>query len=137
MKRREANALQPTPPSTSDKMIYVAGRFGRRESVVSEDAIRRFWLKVHKTDGCWFWIGARTRNGYGQFAVSHNFNVGTHRFAWLISAGSLPLAPLEVLHRCDVPACVRPDHLWLGTQSDNLSDAALKGRLPRSIEACA
>lgn len=54
---------------------------------------------------------------------------GAHRISWKLHGGTIPNGML-VCHRCDVPACVRPDHLFVGTQSDNLRDAFRKGRLP-------
>lgn len=81
-----------------------------------------FWAKVDKTPTCWLWTGSKTR-GYGQFAKGY-----AHRFAWTLAHGAIP-AGLQVCHRCDVPACVRVDHLFLGTAGDNIRDAASKDRL--------
>ena len=76
--------------------------------------------------GCWLWIGNGDR--YGQFWVGQN--VGAHRAAWLIYRG--PLEPHQfVLHRCDVPLCVNPTHLFIGTQLANRQDAVAKGRQAR------
>src|SRR5262249_34545304 len=105
-----------------------------KESVgISRQVIESFASKVKTEAECWLWTGSITRVGYGQFAIKHGRNVSAHRFAWFLKHGSAPRRPLGVLHRCDVRACVNPDHLWLGTQSDNLSDAALKGRLRRAV----
>jgi hypothetical protein len=92
----------------------------------------RFWRMVRKTDGCWLWAGATFFHGYG--AISGGRKVGplrAHRVSWEIHFGPIP-SGLRVLHHCDTPACVRPDHLFLGTQQDNLSDMAAKHRGRRS-----
>ena len=86
---------------------------------------KRFWEKVEKHRKCWLWTGAIGHH-YGQIQ-----NNGTlcpaHRVSWILKYGEIPKG-LQVLHRCDVPLCVRPSHLFLGTQSDNIRDAMKKGR---------
>jgi hypothetical protein len=97
----------------------------------SAGIVARFWGKVQKTPGCWFWRASTVR-GYGQFTQrspgSATTHVPAHRLAWTLTYGPIP-DNLSVLHRCDTPLCVRPDHLFLGTQADNLHDARAKGRL--------
>lgn len=87
----------------------------------------RFWSKVNKTDGCWLWIGATDRR-YGSFSWSGRRLAKAHRISWELAHGPIPDG-MCVLHRCDVPLCVRPAHLFLGTQKDNLRDAFRKGRM--------
>jgi HNH endonuclease len=87
----------------------------------------RFWEKVEKTDSCWLWKGARKPLGYGTFMVKKGRFAIAHRMSWQFAFGDIP-SGLHVLHRCDVPACVRPDHLFLGTQADNMADCIEKGR---------
>lgn len=91
---------------------------------------QRFWLKVAKSDGCWLWTASLDISGYG---LIRRGSRGTktekaHRVSWELTNGPIP-AGLLVLHRCDVRACVRPDHLFLGTNQDNTQDANDKGRL--------
>ncbi len=96
---------------------------------------KRFWAKVQKGNGCWLFMGSRYKEpfDYGRFKVVDH-NECAHRFAWKLVNGPIP-AGMKVLHRCDNPPCVRPDHLFLGTQADNMRDAASKGRLRTSIPA--
>lgn len=89
----------------------------------------RFWAKVEKGEGCWEWQGARHPHGYGQVRIA-GICVFAHRYSWQLANGPIP-GGLNVCHHCDNPKCVRPDHLFLGTQRDNLQDMAGKGRASR------
>ena len=94
-----------------------------------DELFERFYAKFvpEPNSGCWLWIGTGTRNGYGQFWFDGQFQLA-HRAARQIFVGPIP-ADLCVLHRCDVKGCVNPDHLFLGTQRDNMLDSSRKGRL--------
>ena len=85
----------------------------------------RFWAKVEKTDGCWLWTASTINSGYGAVGFMGH-RTTAHRMSWFLAHGSWP--DLCVLHRCDVKLCVRPDHLFLGTQADNVRDMDEKGR---------
>lgn len=85
-----------------------------------------FWSKVKKTAGCWLWTASTVGFGYGQFRINMRM-VQAHRFSWELTNGAIPDG-LCVLHRCDEPRCVRPDHLFLGTPADNNADRDAKGR---------
>ena len=101
-----------------------ANKFRTRSRSLEE----RFWEKVKKTEHCWLWIGATTVFGYGHICVDGLRLKGlTHRISWEWSHGPIP-SGMSVLHHCDVPACVNPAHLFLGTQGDNLRDCIQKGR---------
>jgi hypothetical protein len=91
----------------------------------------RLWSHVEKMDECWLWTGARTTNGYGRITVGGKGHQA-HRVAWMLASGAIPDG-LYVCHRCDVKLCVRPAHLFLGTQHDNMQDAKAKGRLNTSL----
>lgn len=84
----------------------------------------RFWPKVEKTNDCWIWIASGGR--YGHFKYNGRIEMA-HRVSWLLEYGEIPDG-LDVLHRCDRPRCVRPDHLFLGTHADNMRDMRAKGR---------
>lgn len=88
--------------------------------------------KVDKT-GCWIWQRAMMRNGYGQKLYRGKFD-GAHRVSWLIHRGEIPRG-IFVLHRCDVKKCVNPDHLFIGTQKDNILDMTMKGRTTSPLTA--
>lgn len=97
---------------------------------VPTDIETRFWNKVEKTLDCWIWIGSLNVGGYGKISRPGQGDkcLLAHRISWELYNGPIPDG-LEVCHHCDNPACVRPDHLFLGTQKDNLQDAIKKGRL--------
>jgi hypothetical protein len=91
------------------------------------EVIARFWAKVNKTDGCWLWTASINNRGYGQFAYRQGKGGYAHRFSYELAYGPIPNG-MFVRHRCDTPPCVRPDHLILGTQLDNMRDMVLRGR---------
>lgn len=78
--------------------------------------------------GCWIWLGHLDGKGYGQF-VRNGKRIGAHRAAWEDHNGQPIPEGAMVCHSCDTPSCVNPDHLFLGSQLDNMRDAAAKKRL--------
>jgi hypothetical protein len=89
----------------------------------------RFFQKVREDEsGCHLWMGARNIWGYGRHKVDGK-TCAAHRTAWGLANGSIPEG-LLVLHHCDNPCCVNPDHLYVGTQADNMRDMFARGRDP-------
>jgi hypothetical protein len=74
------------------------------------------------------WTASKNRYGYGKFSAGTRGRwIGAHRYSYGLAYGAIPDG-MHVLHKCDNPACVRPDHLFLGTQRENLVDMTEKGR---------
>ena len=91
----------------------------------------RFWSKVRKSDdpdGCWEWTGAKNPHGYGKLFVDGRF-IDAHRLSYADAYGEP--GERSVLHHCDNTSCVRPEHLFLGTQRENIMDKVRKDRQHR------
>jgi hypothetical protein len=88
---------------------------------------------VNVNTGCWEWIGAFKDGRYGQFCLNGKKD-RAHRQSWRMVHGEIP-AGMCVLHSCDNPSCVNPDHLFLGTKLDNATDMVSKGRSARGESA--
>jgi len=90
--------------------------------------IARFWSKVDKRDPdeCWLWKDTPHPKGYGDMRVGQ-YKLKAHRIAYVLHYGVSP-GELKVCHTCDIPLCVNPAHLFLGTQKDNVDDMVRKGR---------
>lgn len=103
--------------------------------------LRNFWAKVNK-DGplpdqsnphyaglgrCWVWTAIKNNGGYGRFGYAGKVGMA-HKFSYLINGGDLADDKPLVLHRCDNPSCVNPDHLFTGTHADNAEDKRQKDR---------
>ena len=83
------------------------------------------YVKIDES-GCWLWIGVKNKKGYGQYSINDRPGLA-HRKSWTIFKGEIP-NKLFVCHKCDVTSCVNPEHLFLGTNKDNMKDMATKGR---------
>lgn len=85
-----------------------------------------FWSIPEPNSGCWLWIGAHDPNGYGRIAKRTYGTILAHRYSYL--SHKADPGNLLVCHKCDNPACVNPDHMFLGTHKDNTQDMVKKGR---------
>ena len=96
----------------------------------------RFWAKVDKSDGCWNWTGAKSSGGYGSINISGAIKIA-HRVSWSMVNGPIPSGDhhgtMCILHKCDNTLCVRPDHLVLGTQKENMADMVSKDRSLKGV----
>lgn len=106
--------------------------------VFTEKDAKRFWDKVSKTETCWLWTASTLQGGYGGFYFDGKLRKA-HRIAYEQTFGAIPAGSgyhgTCVLHRCDNTKCVRPDHLFLGTNHDNVMDMLAKGRNTKGISA--
>ena len=97
--------------------------------IIRQPAENRFWVKVDKRsdDECWEWIGCRSNKGYGWIVDDDSQQMVASRFSWRLHNGPIPDGML-ICHTCDNPPCVNPQHLFLGTKTDNMRDMVAKGR---------
>jgi hypothetical protein len=93
--------------------------------------IERFMTKIEMVteSGCWIWIGHIDSCGYGRFRFKRQSAGLAHRFAFKMKNPDVDIDGLEVCHKCDLPCCVNPDHLFVGTHKDNMNDRDAKGRV--------
>lgn len=103
---------------------------------LTENQLRNFWAKVDKRgpNECWEWTGNKS-GGYGALCISPKM-VKAHRISWMLHFGDIPEGGgthgICVLHKCDNPGCVNPQHLFLGTNADNARDRESKSRGSRT-----
>jgi DNA-binding XRE family transcriptional regulator len=101
-------------------MVYRSGRNGYPEMTPE-----RFWSRSAPDGDCWIWTG-RLEHGYGRQSYKGKI-YKAHRLAWMLTNGAIPDG-VDVCHRCDRPACVKPEHLFLASHLDNMRDMVAKGR---------
>jgi hypothetical protein len=100
----------------------------RREKTAN--TIDDFWanIRIREPEECWEWQASTVGEGYGSFSWESK-NVYAHRFAWSLVNGPIP-SGMFICHKCDNRLCCNPNHLFLGTQQDNMQDKMNKGRAP-------
>lgn len=105
-------------------MKHLSPRYGAS----LKDRIERLSIPVPHC-GCWLWLGSINSDGYANIGIGGR-SIGAHRISWLAFRG--PLLPGDhVLHQCDIPSCVNPDHLFIGSHASNMQDKKEKGRAQR------
>ncbi len=109
------------------RKIYLQDHPGRRWC----SEMCKFLSQIEKNN-CWIWKGGLGRHGYAQHRMN-NTPIVAYRAAWILFKGEIPKG-ICVCHRCDNKKCVNPDHLFLGTQSDNMKDMLEKGRRRKDLK---
>lgn len=120
------NRAHPERRNATARRSYLKAVGGTLKPVLTPQERFDALYTPEPASGCWLWTAAVNRNGYGKVQVARK-HLTAHRWSWLLHRGPIPDG-LHVLHRCDVPGCVNPAHLWLGTNQDNMDDMRRKGR---------
>lgn len=112
-------------PSLWDPQVFCSRTCGSRKVKMTKSVFYKFFTP-EPNSGCWLWDGRVNRAGYGVLGTN-NQKMLAHRFSWEMHRGQIPRGQ-GVLHHCDNPPCVNPDHLFLGAPIDNVRDMHAKGR---------
>jgi hypothetical protein len=134
---QRCNKRKPSHTTKDEFLAWIESGAWQSRTVadVSKDVTDRFWLKVDKTEGCWAWRGATSKAGYATFYQHGNSSssIPAHRYSYWLHCGEIPIG-YHVRHKCHNRACVRPDHLQIGTPKDNANDKVRSGRSHRVSE---
>ena len=120
-------AQLPSPPCALNGSIGARKRGRQPRNWTAVEHIEKYSIP-EPNSGCWLWLGHTDGFGYGKTMFGKR-TYRAHRLSWEAHRGHPP-GDRFVCHKCDVPACVNPDHLWLGTHDDNMRDMRAKGRHP-------
>lgn len=139
-------------PGRSPRAIYCqASKMGYKVSQKKENKIENNptarWMAISKEvrekseenqNGCWVWMGSKNKQGYGSMRIGRE-TILAHRASWEMHNGPIPEGygyhGTVVMHKCDNPSCINPNHLMIGTQSDNMKDMSKKGRNVKGKDA--
>lgn len=126
-KTRQRHAASTTAAGAIPSSRPIIPDFGSYDYLRVSPSVRSAFAKrVRKTDSCWVWTGYLKQDGYGLFKIGKKF-FHTHRLALILSGQHVPKG-MCVMHACDNPSCVRPEHLSIGTKQQNSADMVKKGR---------
>jgi hypothetical protein len=133
---QQVNRRRPHVATDSKAEDRPRNRLGRFKIQTPEDNLEKFFSKIAPPNerGCREWQGSRLASGYGQCRIANKCYVAS-RVAWILAHGPIPDG-LFACHRCDNPPCCTPEHLFLGTQDDNMGDCAAKGRIRGNTVCC-
>jgi hypothetical protein len=116
-------------------MTKQQNKFLQKEDISFPNTFKnRFYSKIlmpQNEDGCMLWLGSKCKDGYG-FINQGSKVYSAHRFLFVLYHGKIERNKI-ICHRCDNPSCVRPDHLFMATQSENMIDRQKKGRTSRGL----
>lgn len=126
---QECGSVFYTYPAAPTRFCQRACRsaWDRRPDVIAA----RFWAFYDRSGDCWIWTGSVTNAGYGKFGFHTKQgmrHISAHRMAWILAHSQWIPNDMNVCHSCDVKLCGKPEHLFLGTQQDNIRDMFTKGR---------
>lgn len=123
----ETGVRIPSPPTDQCIEVYTLGNKGKNTKTYIME-LERLLNHTKEENDCWIWCSAtRMKFGYGAIKVKGK-TLSAHRYSYTLHHGDIP-AGMFVCHKCDNPKCINPDHLFLGTNSDNMKDAYSKGRI--------
>lgn len=126
-KHKERDRLKYIKNKKQSRCKYCKKRFWSSRSLINFCSMKcRFMGRVNKTNNCWNWTGGTDSSGYGSFGYKGK-TIASHRISYELFIGQIPDG-LHILHKCDNRKCVNPEHLWVGTNNDNVQDRVKKGR---------
>jgi HNH endonuclease len=123
------------PKTTSQRSCSKACGRTFAAQLVTKPLEDRFWSKVDKSagpNGCWLWTGSKTELGYG-WIRRDGIAVKSSRVAWELANGKRIPEGMQACHRCDNPPCVNPEHIFVGSNEDNVADRIRKGRTAHKV----